>query len=220
MIEQPNSFWLRSISGSEAHARRGDGVSIRGWTASDKLSFRVVLSSANPEGYLLACHTLEEAIQSADEMKWPGGWCFNSQQKSWVCGEWTIAKGHEGWIVEREVPNRKVGEPERERATVATFASADRARRWAEIRFDREGVNLRGPKPRAGAKSSTKLPDVRATKEERERFVQDAQTLDLSFSAYTRMALEFLHEEVRKGAIHLHVQEGKPVGFTLSETLA
>jgi hypothetical protein len=72
-----------------------------------------------------------------------------------------------------------------------SFPSADRARRWAELRFDRSEGGLRGPKPRAGSRSAAKLPDVRVTEEERDAATATLDALGMSYAVFVRASLEW-----------------------------
>ena len=100
-----------------------------------------------------------------------------------------------GWYVYRLSPSGK----DRERASVQEFSSADRARRWAEVRLDRTGTNLRGPKPRAGRRSNCKLPDVRVTETERADAMRLLKDLGLTYSQFVRAALRFADSYIAHG---------------------
>ena len=77
--------------------------------------------------------------------------------------------------------------------------TADRARRWAELRFDRGDAGLRGPKPRAGSRASFKLPDVRVTEVERDHALSMLVTLGISYSEFVRAALVWAERNVLDG---------------------
>lgn len=77
-------------------------------------------------------------------------------------------------------------------ASRRTFSSADRARTWADIRFDRAVGGLRGPKPRGGSTSGAKLPDIRVTEEERALAERVLEREGLSYSEFVRAALRWV----------------------------
>jgi hypothetical protein len=86
-----------------------------------------------------------------------------------------------------------------ERASSRVFRSADRARCWAEFRFDRRTINLRGPKPRAQEKSTAKLPDVRVTPGEKDEAIALVRDLGLTYSEFARACVQFALEHVAPG---------------------
>ena len=85
---------------------------------------------------------LTEAISFADRKLPPAGWSYVVGM--WIRPGWKIQKSGEGWKVHGED-----GEPKSQK----TFERADMARKWCEIRNDRVGMNLRGPKPKTAEES-------------------------------------------------------------------
>lgn len=131
---------------------------------------------------------LDKAIQEADEANPPAPWAF--KRGVWSSGSWVIRPDNDGWGV-----FRALGEGV-ERASRQSFPSADRARRWAELRFDRSEGGLRGPKPRAGSRSAAKLPDVRVTEEERDAANATLEDLGMSYAVFVRASLEWARRNV------------------------
>jgi hypothetical protein len=83
--------------------------------------------------------SLEEAIAAADAHVPPPGWSF-------VVGMWL----HPGWKVlhSAEEDGWVIHSDQGKRMSKQVFKRADLARKWCEVRQDRVGLNLRGPKPR------------------------------------------------------------------------
>lgn len=124
---------------------------------------------------------LDKAIEEADLLMPPAPW--KHADGVWSVGSWTVKPCDGGWCVVRTMNDRE------ERASRQVFPSADRARRWAELRFDRTNRGLRGPKPRAGSRSGAKLPDVRVTEAERDAASATLNRLRASYSEFVRAAL-------------------------------
>ena len=82
--------------------------------------------------------SLTEAIAKADAHIPPEGW-------SHVVGLWLAP----GWKVKSEEGGWGVFDEEGTRKTKQVFERADLARKWCEVRNDRVGINLRGPKPKS-----------------------------------------------------------------------
>jgi hypothetical protein len=83
--------------------------------------------------------TLDQAIAHADKTHPPAGW-------SHVVGLWL----HAGWKIQPAEGGWAVFDDEGDRKSKQVFARADLARKWCEVRQDRVGINLRGPKPKLG----------------------------------------------------------------------
>tara|TARA_Y100000310_G_scaffold13424_1_gene13671 strand:- start:495 stop:905 length:411 start_codon:yes stop_codon:yes gene_type:complete len=81
--------------------------------------------------------SLAEAIAQADSHLSPPDWSYVVGM--WLRPGWKVQKGEAGWKVYGED-----GEPKSQKV----FKRADMARKWCEIRQDRVGINLRGPKPK------------------------------------------------------------------------
>jgi len=164
---------------------RGDRLSLvltdTGWTA---IKGQQVHSVAAPP----IAESLEGAIEAADALLPPSGW--DRTPGRWQREGWSVQAEPEGWYIYRAVNGAL------EPASVREFASADRARRWVEVRLDRTGTNLRGPKPRAGRKSNCKLPDVRVTEAEKANAMKLLSELGLSYSQFVRASLRFASEHL------------------------
>jgi hypothetical protein len=132
---------------------------------------------------------LNRAIEEVDEKHPPAPWAFSGGV--WRANLWEVRPDGGGtWGVYRILDGKE------ERASRQPFPSADRARRWAELRFDRGDAGLRGPKPRAGSRASFKLPDVRVTEAERDHALSLLVKLGLSYSDFVRAALGWAEEHV------------------------
>jgi len=150
-------------------------------------SWAVSVGSDILGGIVPSTHTLDEVIETLDAQYIPEGWAHDSD------GNWS----REGWLCEpAEAGTYRVmrvqASGERAQACARTFASADRARAWVEVRLDRTHLQLRGPLPRNACRASAHLPDVRVTGEERERALQLAGRLGLSFSELLRASMVLL----------------------------
>jgi len=139
--------------------------------------------------------TLEEAIEYADQFRPPGQWGYLPEDFKWIRPSWEVRYEGEGWTVWRIKP----GEEDFTQASVAVHPSADRARRWVELRLERTDGNLRGPAPRAGKASTAKLPDIRVTPEEREQAFELLKQLGLSYADFVRAALTFAEDHLDGG---------------------
>tara|TARA_R100000664_G_C2730303_1_gene121011 strand:- start:116 stop:763 length:648 start_codon:yes stop_codon:yes gene_type:complete len=148
--------------------------------------------------------TLEQAIEHADQFRPPGKWAYVPSDYKWIRPSWEVRWEGEGWTVWRIKP----GEEEFTQASVAVHPSADRARRWVELRLERTEGNLRGPAPRAGKASTAKLPDIRVTPEEREQAFELLKQLGLSYADFVRAALTFAEDHLDGGDWQVIKTEG------------
>lgn len=125
---------------------------------------------------------LERALVEADEANPPAPWTFTDG--IWRCHVWEIRPNGDGtWGIFRTLDG------EVEQTSRQPFPSADRARRWAELRFDRGETRLRGPKPRAGSKAAHKLPDIRVTEAEKAHVFDLLRRLGLGYSDFVRASM-------------------------------
>ena len=188
MNEEANSKWRRDAKAASA-LRLGDRVSL----VLGKDTWRATL----PDGVVSEVRAapvssaLEDAIRAADASFPPPGWTHSDGR--WVREGWAVRPAHGGWYVYRTAGG------DDELASVQEFASPDRARRWAEVRLDRTGTNLRGPKPRAGRRSNCKLPDVRVTESERAETLALLEELGLTYSQFVRAAVRFASTHILAG---------------------
>jgi hypothetical protein len=174
----PPVRWVRSRSKAE----RTDGYLVDR-VGSDWGLFK--------DGALIAkTHSKDEAILYCDSVvAIPDGWQVEDQiWTSSYSASWTV----------RRIPGRGYGVFRNgERACVLDFQTPDRARRWAEIRLDRsDEAALRGPAPRQGKRASDKLPDVRATSEEKAAAAETVKRLGISYSEFVRASLLWAVENV------------------------
>jgi len=197
-MSDTNSKWTRMAKA--ASALRGDRLSLvltdDGWQATHKGSVHRI--QAPPIG-----DALEEAIAVADISLVPAGWTYSAG--NWMRDGWMIVPQGAGWNIYKHTSDSK------ERASVRDFTSADRARRWVEVRLDRTGTNLRGPKPRAGRKSNCKLPDVRVTESEKAAAMTRLKALGLTYSQFVRASLQFAEEHLAGDYAHwkAEIRDGK-----------
>ena len=159
-------------------ASRTDGLSVTlsegRWVASMH-GVPTVLATPGLASYL------ERALVESDEAHPPAPWTFTDGV--WACHVWEIRPNGDGtWGIFRTL------EGVVEKASRQPFPSADRARRWAELRFDRGEARLRGPKPRAGSKASHKLPDIRVTEAEKTHMLDLLARTGLGYSDFVRAA--------------------------------
>ena len=171
---QTSTRWVRAPR--IPTASRTDGLSVTldngGWVASHN---GVAKALATPG---LASY-LERALVEADEAHPPAPWTFSGGV--WTCHVWEIRPNGDGtWGIFRMLDGVV------EQASRQPFPSADRARRWAELRFDRGEARLRGPKPRAGSKSSHKLPDIRVTEAEKTHMLDLLARIGMGYSDFVR----------------------------------
>ena len=202
-----NSRWLRAASMAERPDVQGRVIHHpeAGW----------IYVLGRKMKRLSSAEDLETAIEAADQFHPPGAWTYDPEAFKWTREHWEVRFGGEGWTVWRTDPESG----EMTQASVAIHPSADRARRWAELRLDRSQSNLRGPVPRAGRASTSKLPDVRVTPEEREDAFALMDQLNLSYAAFVRAALRFAEEHL-DGGDWMVVSEGKAHTFQARPALA
>jgi hypothetical protein len=186
-MEDVNSKWRRDAKA--ATAIRGDRVSLvltdKGWRATAE---GAVFSIEAPP----FSHEMEEAIETCDQLPalHPEGWIWWRSAREWIREGWVVRRDNDIWLVLREVKGALCP------ASVQEFITADRARRWAEVRLDRVGANLKGPKPRAGKRSAAKLPDVRVTEAEKKQATQMLKAIGLSYSQFVRASIAFAEENI------------------------
>lgn len=171
-------------------ATRTDGLSLNfdgaAWVVAVNGAL-VALSTPGIASYL------ERAIEEVDTLHPPAPWTLASGV--WWAGVWQVRPNGDGtWSVHRLLDGVV------EAASRQPFPSADRARRWAELRFDRGDGRLRGPKPRAGSRASCKLPDVRVTEDERAHTVEVLERLGLGYSDFVRASLAWAEANVLSSA--------------------
>jgi hypothetical protein len=80
---------------------------------------------------------LDAAIAQADLLLPPTGWSYVVGM--WLHPGWKVQSVEKGWVVFGEDGEQK---------SKQVFPRADLARKWCEVRQDRVGLNLRGPKPK------------------------------------------------------------------------
>jgi len=125
--------------------------------------------------------SMEQVIEVVDLVYPPAGW-ERLDHNSWQRGDWLCVHGTSGWRVQHP-----------RHSTRQVFRSADRARKWVDLRHDRPG-GIKGPRPRGNVRATKTLPDVRVTVEERERFTSLATRLNVTFSELVRRALTAVDE--------------------------
>ena len=195
MPTMENSRWIRS---SEVAERPDD----RGRVLKKEDDWIYILGRRMKQ--LDGAESLEQAIEHADQFRPPGQWGYVPTEYKWIRESWEVRYEGEGWTVWRVKP----GEEEMTQASVAIHPSADRARRWVELRLERTEGNLRGPAPRAGKASTAKLPDIRVTPEEREQAFELLKQLDLSYADFVRAALTFAEDRLDGGDWQVTKTEG------------
>lgn len=92
------------------------------------------------EAYDIKVKDLDVAIQEADKVFPPEGWTWAGDM--WTSKGWQVKPCPEGWAVCAEDGSV---------LSKQYCSRADLARKWCEVRSDRVGLNLRGPKPAAKA---------------------------------------------------------------------
>jgi len=160
---------------------------------------------------------LDSVIDLVDQIYLPAGWAYDPVQgEAWVRPGWACVPEEDGaWRVLRtDVPGVQEGTrgiP----ASSKTFKSADRARRWAEVRLDRTTLNLRGPRPRATQRANMTLPDVRVTEGERAAAVDLANRLGMSYSDLARAALDLVAREADGNGRLTLVRTGNKISLNI-----
>ena len=189
MSDDTNSKWRRDTKAASA-LRLGDRTSL----VLGKDKWRMTLPDGSVKGVSAppVASALEDAIRSADALYPPPGW--EHSKGRWTRAGWAVRASGAAWHV-----YRTDGGGEEGLASVQEFPSPDRARRWAEVRLDRTGTNLRGPKPRAGRRSNCKLPDVRVTESERADTLALLEELGLTYSQFVRAAVRFAGCHIVRG---------------------
>ena len=203
-MEEYNSKWRRDAKMGSA-LRLGDKASLvltaQGWRVTTDGEVYPVIAAPSASA-------LEEAITMTDAFHPPAGWTY--KEGHWLREGWHVRPEQSGWYVYRTT------EEDVEKASVQEFASADRARRWAEVRFDRTGTNLRGPRPRAGRKSTCKLPDVRVTEDEKSATMDLLKELDMTYSQFVRASIRFAAQNITKNPMDEDDWVVQKVGGTVS----
>lgn len=182
-----SSKWTRHPKTESAV--RADRLSIslseKGWVATSG-------EAAHP----LVADSLETAVVEADMAFPPAVWEY--AKGHWSRPGWDVSLEDDGWGIYRGA----------EKASVRAFETADKARFWVELRLDRTSTNLRGPKPRAGSRSTSKLPDVRVTPDEREEAGAITKSLGMTYSEFARASLAFAREHVMGGEYEVQERDG------------
>jgi hypothetical protein len=169
-------------------ATRTDGISLALSTREGRW-VSLVKGVPHPLSTPPAAYVFESAVDEVDRMFPPAPWSY--RDGVWVADLWhVVPDGGDTWSVYRSLDGFM------ERASQQSFPTADRARRWAELRFDRGTQGLRGPKPRAGKKSGARLPDVRMTEEERSHILSTLESRGLSYSDFVRAAFAWIEESL------------------------
>jgi len=167
-------------------ATRTDGISL---SIRDGRWIAQVKGVPHPLTTPAAVYVFESAVDEVDRMFPPAPW--TSREGVWIADLWhVVPNGDDTWSVYRNLDGLM------ERASQQSFPTADRARRWAELRFDRGTQGLRGPKPRAGKKSGARLPDVRMSEEERSNILSTLEERGLSYSDFVRAAFAWVEEHL------------------------
>lgn len=105
------------------------------------------------------------------------------------------------WAVERGTEEKS------ERVSTREWAVPHLAREWAQVRFDRSGLSLRGPRPRAGAPATCRL-DVRVTEQERAELAALSQTLGCGYGPLVRAAVRLVRAGIASGALRVERRPG------------
>lgn len=201
--EKENSRWLRADKMAERPDNGGRVLlTENGW----------IFVLGRRMKRLVGADEREDAIEQADQFLPPGQWGYNPKDFTWYRKDWEVRYDAEGWQVWRTDPQTG----DMTQASVTSHPSADRARRWVELRLERTGGNLRGPLPRAGQASTAKLPDIRVTPEEREQAFELLKQLGLSYASFVRAALHFAEEHLDGGMWQV-VKTGSECRFEIRE---
>ena len=181
--------WIRHSRRSEAERSDGLTIKLEGFQWVVRLNGKAKILRA--EG---APVFFEKAIREVDEAIPPKRWKL-AENGDWVGGNWLIRENADGkWTILRAGQDGDFST-----ASTRFFGTADRARVWCEVRFDRSDAGLRGPKPRAGLRATAKLPDVRVTDEERENAYEILAKAGLSYSEFVRAALRWAEYHLDRG---------------------
>lgn len=181
----PTTRWLRTPR--TAHAVRSDDIVVWHEGSGWHITVRGEPCAFIPEDATPA--NLEFCIAKVDELHPPHPWVL--EDGVWKASVWRVMTD-DGlvWGVFRDLGSKL------ERASNQPFLTPDRARRWAELRFDRGSGGLRGPKPRVGARARSKLPDVRVTADERDRVLSVLAAVGMTYSDLVRAAAYWVEENV------------------------
>ena len=171
------SGWARYPKNSTAFRGYGSGSLVlvktdNSWRLFDAEKNELALDTSHEAG-------LESVIEVVDLLYPPAGWT-RLDQAAWSRGDWSVTLGQAGW---------KVAHPKA--ATRQVFPSADRARKWVDLRADRPN-GPRGPRCRSDVRATRTLPDVRVTEAERAEALELASALKISFAELVRAALKTL----------------------------
>lgn len=79
------------------------------------------------------------ALVRADHLYPPTDWSWQKNKTTWCNKNWLVVRTNQGWRVKDAAGNS---------LSTKHFLRADQARKWCEIRQDRAGLKLRGPKPK------------------------------------------------------------------------
>lgn len=79
------------------------------------------------------------ALVQADNLIPPTEWSWQRIKSTWCHKNWRVVRTNRGWVVHDQKGHA---------ASTRHFLRADQARKWCEIRQDRVGLKLRGPKPK------------------------------------------------------------------------
>jgi hypothetical protein len=176
--------WIRN--NAQNQAERTDGFTIRllgtHWVVSKNGRTKVLPTEPYPA-------FLDRAIEAVDRYFPPGKWGWKEDR--WILGNWIVQPEAGKWVVRRINDAGTLDHPTRQE-----FATADRARTWVEVRRDRSGIGLRGPRPRSGARATAKLPDLRVTQEERDHALLILEKVGLSYAAFVRAMLDWANTYV------------------------
>jgi hypothetical protein len=171
------SGWTRYPKNSTAFRGYGAGALVLvkaeiGWRLFDDTKSELSLQTSAEDA-------LDSVIEVVDLLYPPEGW-IRLDQTSWERGDWKITSAAAGW---------KISHPRF--STRQSFRSADRARKWVDLRADRLN-STRGPRCRAETRANRTLPDVRVTEAERAAALKLASDLNLTFAELVRAALKGL----------------------------
>lgn len=169
------SGWARYPRNRTAFRGYGQGAlvlvkAVNGWRVFDSEKNELPLAAADEQD-------LETVIELVDLQHPPANWT-RLDQSAWERGDWKVLSTATGW---------KIQHPKF--STRQSFRSADRARKWIDLRAQRED-SVRGPRCRAGTRATRVLPDVRVTEAERADALNLAAELNLSFAELVRAALK------------------------------
>lgn len=146
---------------------------------------------------------LESVISLVDFIFPPESWDLDSSG-IWRRESWTCAETPDGWTVSG--PQVQVKQ---------RFLSADRARKWVDLRIDRPG-GIRGPRTRGSTPAQRTLPDVRVTEAERADALALAARLNGSYASVVRASLKFVQRLVENGELRVSTSDRGEAVFDLA----